>query len=169
MTSSTNQSLKPLTTAINANGNLSVGGCDLVELADTYDTPLYIIDEKTLRSVCRDYKKAFSKYHKIRLLYASKALCTSAIAKILYDEGFGFDTVSAGEIYTVYKSGVDVNKVLLNGNNKSFDELNLALELGVGRISVDNFNELALLNTIALNNNKAKGNFNTAHIGVHII
>ena len=137
MTTSTNQFLKPLTTGVNSTGNLEIGGCDLVELAEKYGTPLYVLDEETIRAVCRDYKKAFAKYPKIHMMYASKALCVSAVTKILDNEGFGFDTVSAGEIYTVYKAGVDMSHVLFNGNNKSFDELSLALELGVGRISVD--------------------------------
>ena len=149
MTISTNQFLKPLTTQTNTKGNLEIGGCDVVELAEKYSTPLYVVDEKTLRSICQDYKKAFAKYPKTNMMYASKALCTSAIATILTDEGFGFDTVSGGEIYTVYKAGADMTKVLFNGNNKSYDELTLALEVGVGRISVDNFFELALLNEIA--------------------
>ena len=154
MPTSTNQSLKPITTQRNENGNLSIGGCDLVNLAEKYSTPLYVIDEATLRSICTDYKKAFSNYPKTKMMYASKALCTSAIARILDEEGFGFDTVSGGEIYTVYKAGVDMDKVLFNGNNKSYDELALAIEVGVGRISVDNFFELALLNEIAQNKNK---------------
>lgn len=154
MTSSTNQFLKPITTKVNDAGNLEIGGCDLVELADKFGTPLYVIDEKTLRAVCNDYKNAFAKYPKTRMMYASKALCVCAISKILSEEGFGFDTVSAGEIYTVYKAGVDMSNVLFNGNNKSYDELSLALDLGVGRISVDNFLELALLNEIAHSKNK---------------
>lgn len=154
MTSSTNQLQKPVTIERNAAGNLEIGGCDLVELAEKYATPLYVIDEKTLRSICADYKKAFEKYPDTRMMYASKALCTGAVSKILSEEGFGFDTVSGGEIYTVYKAGVDMNNVLFNGNNKSFDELTLAVELGVGRISVDNFFELALLNEIAYSKNK---------------
>ena len=88
------------------------------------------------------------------MMYASKALCTSAISKILAEEGFGFDTVSSGEIYTVYKAGIDMNSVLFNGSNKSYDELSLAVEVGVGRVSVDNFFELALLNEIAQSKNK---------------
>ena len=115
---------------------------------------MYILDEQTIRSICKDYKKAFEKYPKTRMMYASKALCTEAVAKILDSEGFGFDTVSAGEIYTVYKAGVDMSHVLFNGSNKSYDELALALELGVGRISVDNFFELALLNEVAKSKNK---------------
>ncbi len=151
---STNQSLKPLTTKINEAGNLEIGGCDLVKLAEKFGTPLYIIDEKTLRTVCADYKEAFKKYPKVNMMFASKALCTMGISAILFSEGFGFDVVSAGEIYTVYKAGVDMAKVLFNGNNKSVDELSLALKLGVGRISVDNFFELSLLNEIAKSYNK---------------
>lgn len=108
MTASTNQLLNPVTTKVNENGNLSIGGCDTVELAEKYGTPLYVIDEETIRSVCRNYKKAFSSYNKVNMMYASKALCTSAISRLIASEGFGFDVVSAGEIYTVYKSGVDM-------------------------------------------------------------
>ena len=151
---STNQSLKPLTTKINDNGNIEIGGCDLVGLAEKYGTPLYVIDEYTLRSVCRDYRDAFKNYPKVNMMYASKALCNMGISSVLASEGFGFDVVSAGEIYTVFKAGVDMAKVLFNGNNKSFDELSLAMRLGVGRISVDNFFELSLLNEIAKSYNK---------------
>lgn len=154
MTRSTNQFQKPVTAVVNSAGNIEIGGCDLVNLVDKYSTPLYVLDEQTIRSICKDYKKAFEKYPKTRMMYASKALCTEAVAKILDSEGFGFDTVSAGEIYTVYKAGVDMSHVLFNGSNKSYDELALALELGVGRISVDNFFELALLNEVAKSKNK---------------
>ena len=146
---STNQFIKPSTTKINENGNIEIGGCDLVLLAEKFGTPLYVLDEYTIRSICKDYKKAFSAYDKVNMMYASKALCTMAVSKILDNEGFGFDVVSAGEIYTVYKAGINMAKVLFNGNNKSYDELALAIKLGVGRISVDNFFELSLLNEIA--------------------
>ena len=149
---STNQSLKPITTE--RVDNLYIGGCDLVELAHKYGTPLYVIDEATLRSICNDYKTAFKNYKNIKMMYASKALSNLAIASILNDEGFGFDTVSAGEIYTVYKAGVDMEKVLFNGNNKTQREIELALDLKVGRFSVDNFHEAELLNTIAENKNQ---------------
>lgn len=150
----TNQFIKPLTTKINQAGNLEIGGCDLVELAETYATPLYVIDEYTLRSICKDYKKAFEKYPKVQMMYASKALCSLATSVIISQEGFGFDVVSGGEIYTVYKAGVDMSKVLFNGNNKSYDELCMAVDLNVGRISVDNFFELSLLSEIAKSKNK---------------
>lgn len=154
MTHSTNQSIEPISTKINDKGNLSIGDCDLVELAEKYGTPLYVMDEKTIHAICQDYKKAFETYPKVKMMYASKALCTSAISKILDSEGFGFDVVSGGEMYTVYKAGVNMSKVLFNGNNKSIDELSLAIDLGVGRISVDNFFELSLLNELATSKNK---------------
>lgn len=144
---STNQSIKPITTE--RKGNLTIGGCDLVELAKKYGTPLYVIDEVTLRSICKDYKDAFKNYNNVKMMYASKALSNLAIASILDSEGFGFDTVSAGEIYTVYKAGVDMSKVLFNGNNKTEREIELALDLKVGRFSVDNFYEAELLNKIS--------------------
>lgn len=149
----TNQSIMPLTRKI-ANNRLEIGGCDTIELVEKYDSPLYVIDEHTLRSICKDYKNAFKNYPKVNMMYASKALCTIATSQIISSEGFGFDVVSAGEIYTVYKAGVDMSKVLFNGNNKSADELDLAIKLGVGRISVDNFYELELLDNIAKSQNK---------------
>lgn len=145
---SVNQFIKPVTTE--RNGNLYIGGCDLAELARKYGTPLYVIDEFSLRTVCREYKKAFKDYENIRMTYASKALCNLAISKILSDEGFGFDTVSAGEIYTVYKSGIDMSTVTFNGNNKTKKEIELALGLNVGKFSVDNFYEAELLNKVAV-------------------
>lgn len=151
---STNQSLKPITTKINDDGNLEIGGCDLVKLAEKYGTPLYVLDEATIRKICRDYKDAFKGYPKVNMMYASKALCSSATSALIASEGFGFDVVSSGEIFTVYKSGANMSKVLFNGNNKSYDELSLAIELGVGRISVDNFFELSLLDEIAKSHKK---------------
>ena len=144
-----NQFIKPVTTRVNENGNLEIGGCDLVKLAEKYSTPLYVYDEATIRTIANQYKEAFKDYAHINMLYASKAFMTQAICKILSDEGFGFDLVSGGEIYTAYTAGADMSKCLFNGNNKSYDELEMAVELGIGKISVDNFLELALLNNIA--------------------
>lgn len=151
---STNQFLNPITTNINEAGNIEIGGCDLVKLAEEYGTPLYVLDEQTIRKICQDYKEAFKGYPKVNMMYASKALCSMATSKLIASEGFGFDVVSAGEIFTVYNAGVDMKKVLFNGNNKSYDELELAIKSGVGRISVDNFFELSLLDEIAKSNKK---------------
>ena len=108
-----------------------------------------LFDEETVRTIANEYKNAFKDYPNINMLYAAKAFMTKAICRVLSDEGFGFDLVSGGEIYTAHSAGVDMSKCLFNGNNKSYDELELALEVGVGKFSVDNFLELALLNEAA--------------------
>ena len=150
-----NQNIKPVTTRINEQGNIEIGGCDLVELANTYGTPLYVYDEETIRSITRSYKDAFKNYPHINMMFAAKAFMTKSICKIMQQEGFGLDLCSGGEIFTAKSSGFDMSKTLFNGNNKSYDELTLAIECGVGTISVDNFFELALLNNIAKSQNKS--------------
>lgn len=150
-----NQDIKPITTRINENGNLEIGGCDLVELANSYGTPLYVFDETTIRSITKSYKDAYKNFPKVNMMYAAKAFMTKAICKIMQQEGFGLDLCSAGEIYTAKSAGFDMSKTLFNGNNKSYDELCFALESGIGTISVDNFFELALLNDIAKSQNKS--------------
>ena len=149
---STNQLLKPIT--LKREKNLTIGGCDRVDLAQKYGTPLYVVDEQTIRSICKDYKKAFSKYEKTNMMYASKALCNSAVSRIIASEGFGFDVVSGGEIYTLYKAGIDMSKVLFNGNNKTPEEIELAIKYGVGRFSIDNFHEVNLISEISKKYNK---------------
>ena len=93
-----NQNIKPITTKINSKGNIEISGCDIVDLANKYKTPLYVVDRVTLETMALDYKKAFSKYEKANILFASKALMTGAIAQIFNKLGFGFDVVSMGEI-----------------------------------------------------------------------
>ena len=150
----TNQSIKPITTKINKTGHLEIGGCDLVDLANEYGTPLYVIDEETLITACNEYKEAFKEYPHTQLLFASKSLCTMATAKIISEQGFGFDVVSYGELYTIKKAGCDMSKVLFNGSNKSYEELLFAIESEIGRISVDNYNELEILSKILRDKNK---------------
>ena len=154
MPNTINQNIKPFNTKRNEKGNLEISGCDTVSLAKKYGTPLYVMDEVTLRKIAREYKDAFSSYKKVNMMYASKALMTSQIAKILHEEGFGFDVVSGGEIFTVHNANVDMNYATFNGNNKTSDEIELALNLNVGRISVDNFYEIKLLDEIAKKKNK---------------
>ena len=144
---SVNQGIKPITTE--RNGDLYIGGCNLVELVEKYGTPLYVIDEMSLRKICREHKEAFRDYPNIRMTYASKALCNLTVTSIVESEGFGFDVVSAGELYTVHRAGVNMEKVTFNGNNKTPREIALALDYKVGRFSVDNFYEAELLNQIA--------------------
>ena len=149
-----NQNIRPITTCVNNTGNIEIGGCDLVELANQYSTPLYVFDEETIRSMTKSYKDAFKSYPKMKMMFASKAFMTKAMCKIMQEEGFGLDLCSGGEIYTAKTSGFDMSKTLYNGNNKSYDELNLAIDFGVETISCDNFFELALLNSIAKSKNK---------------
>lgn len=156
MTKTINQNIMPITAKVNEKNHLEIGGCDVVELADQYGTPLYIMDETTIRTIAKQYKEAFSSYLKTNTLYASKALMTTAIAKILDSEGFGFDVVSGGELYTVLKAGVAPEKILFNGNNKSIEELEMAVDNNIGRISVDNFLELALLDNLLKSKNKTQ-------------
>lgn len=154
MPNTVNQNIKPFNTKRNEKGNLEISGCDLVELAKKYGTPLYVMDEVSLRKIAREYKDAFSSYKKVNMMYASKALMTSQIAKILHEEGFGFDVVSGGEIFTIHNAKVDMNYATFNGNNKTYDEIELALDHNVGRVSVDNFYEIKLLDEVAKKKNK---------------
>ena len=154
MPNTINQNIKPFNTKRNQQGNLEISGCDTVSLAKKYGTPLYVMDEVTLRKIAREYKDAFSSYKKVNMMYASKALMTSQIAKILHEEGFGFDVVSGGEIFTIHNAKVDMNYATFNGNNKTYDEIELALDLNVGRVSVDNFYEIKLLDEVAKKKNK---------------
>ena len=149
-----NQGIKPINTIRNEKGNVEISGCDIVELANKFSTPLYVIDEITLTKMAQDYINAFSEYKKTNMMFASKALMTSSIAKILSNQGFGFDVVSIGEIYTLLNAGIKLDNVSFNGNNKSPEELEFALENNIKRVSVDNFYELELLNKIAKDKNR---------------
>ena len=112
-----NQNIKPMNTKINSKGNLEISGCDLVELANNFKTPLYVMDKTTLTTMANDYIKAFSKYEKMKMTFASKALMTGSIAKILNELGFGFDVVSIGEIYTLLNAGISLEKVSFNATS----------------------------------------------------
>lgn len=149
-----NQDIKPITTRINERGNIEIGGCDLVELANQYSTPLYVFDETTIRSITKSYKDAFKAYPKMKMMFASKAFMTKAICKIMQEEGFGLDLCSGGEIYTAKSAGFNMSETLFNGNNKTYEELCMALDYGIGTISVDNFFELAILDNIAKSKDK---------------
>ena len=142
--------LFPLTSEVNSQGHLCIGGCDVVDLAREFGTPLYLFDEFTLRGKCREFKNEFSKYYSDTLvIYASKAFLNRALALIFKEEGLGLDVVSGGELSIAHSVNFPLDKVYFHGNNKTLEELNLALNWNVGRIVVDNFCELELLNTLA--------------------
>ena len=141
--------LFPLTAKVNNQGHLLIGGCDVVDLAEEFGTPLYLFDESTLRHKCREFEAQFCKYHPDTLvIYASKAFLNRALALIFKEEGLGLDVVSGGELSIAHSVNFPLDKVYFHGNNKTPEELNLAMDLGVGRIVVDNFYELELLNRL---------------------
>ncbi|MFC2012761.1 diaminopimelate decarboxylase [Chloroflexota bacterium] len=143
-------SLFPLTAEVNDNGHLTIGGCDTVNLAAEFGTPLYLFDEQNLRRMCADFRDGFGRrYAGTTIIYACKAFINQALAGIFQEEGLGLDAVSAGELSIARSAGFPMNRVYFHGNNKSAGELGLALEWGVGRIVIDNFHEMALLNDIA--------------------
>ncbi len=136
---------------INEKGNLEIGGCDSVELINKYGSPLYVMDEDIIRKKCRTFKDAFIKFYngKSLICYASKAFSCRSIYNIIQDEGLGIDVVSKGELFTALSVGFPKNRIIFHGNNKSYDELEYAIENGVHRIVVDNINELSLINEIS--------------------
>ena len=139
----------PDTAKVNLRGHLDIGGCDAVDLAKEFGTPLYVMDEATLRERCRRYIKNFHSYYpNSAVVFASKALSTVGASRIIASEGLGFDVASGGELYTVLKAGADPKTVYFHGNNKSPKEIKEALELGIGRFVVDNEWELANLDKI---------------------
>ena len=130
--------------------HLTIDGADAVSLAETYGTPLYVYDVSKIRQTMRAFKTLFEKENVTYVVsYASKAFATKAIYQVAQQEGIHADIVSGGELVTAIKAGFDTKHLSFNGNNKSFDELTLAVEKGVGTIIVDNFLELKLLSTIA--------------------
>jgi diaminopimelate decarboxylase len=142
--------LFPLTAEISKQGHLVIGGCDVVDLAEEFGTPLYLFDESTLRHKCREFKQEFGKYYPdTMVIYASKAFLNRALALMFKEEGLGLDVVSGGELSIAHSVDFPLDKVYFHGNNKTPEELNLALDWGVGRIVVDNFYELDLLNRLA--------------------
>lgn len=130
-------------------------GCDTVELAKKYGTPLYVMSESSIMERCQEVREDFlEKYPNTRAVFASKAFQTLEMCRIAHREGLGLDTVSGGEIYTAYKADVPMDSVYFHGNNKTIDEIKLAVDLGVGRIVVDNMYELEALNAYAKEKNK---------------
>lgn len=150
---SPNQSLYPITATVNDSGHLSIGDCDVVELARTYGTPLYIVDEATIRQTCRSYRDSFSEFYsddpdKVLILFASKAWNCKAICALVAQEGLGIDVVSGGELYTALQAGVTGDRIYLHGNYKSAVELEMAVEADC-TVVVDNPHELQMLAQIA--------------------
>ena len=139
----------PLTAEADAEGRLAIGGCDLRGLAERFGTPLYVYDEQTIRAACRSYRRAFeAQLPSVRVLYAAKAWLSPALARILVEEGLGMDVVSGGELHTALAGGMPAEQIGFHGNAKGIDELEQALDAGVGRIIIDNDDELDALDRL---------------------
>jgi diaminopimelate decarboxylase len=144
------------TMSIDEKGALSIGGCDALKLAKDFKTPLYVIDEELVRQNCKLFRDAFTKDGMdTEVIYASKAFLNLAICKVIYEEGLALDVVSGGELYTAMKADFPVQKIYFHGNNKTAQELEMAITAGVGRIVVDNSHELELIEEICQSLNKS--------------
>jgi diaminopimelate decarboxylase len=146
-----NQGLLPLTARVNAQDHLEIGGCDVISLVERFGSPLYILDEMSLRKACQQYQEALQKCYggTSQVIYASKAWSCLAVCGIVASEGLGFDVVSGGEVYTTVqaleKLGLDTQgRIYFHGNNKSTTELLMGIEHNC-TIMVDNWAELEQL------------------------
>jgi diaminopimelate decarboxylase len=139
-----------LTTEVNKKGNLAIGGCDTVALAKEFGTPLYVFDETDMRSRCREFKKEFGKrYANTTVSYSPKAFIAKAMIKLIEEEGLDLDVVSGGELAFALAAGFPAKRIHFPCNNKSAEELELAVRSNIGHIVVDNLPELKMLLKIA--------------------
>ena len=138
-------SLLPDSAAVAADGSLTIGGCSVVDLAAEFGTPLFVYDEAHLRARCREAVAAFGLG---RAIYATKAFLCGAMARLAYEEGMLLDVASGGELFVALRAGVPASALTLHGNNKSLDELRLAISAGVRHIVVDSFDELDRLDAL---------------------
>ncbi len=144
------------TLKVNDKGHLEIGGCDCLDLAKKYGTPLYVFDEDYIRLMMRTYKNVINTHYdgNGQVLYASKAFSCMAVYRIAEQENIGCDAVSGGELYTALQAGFDPKKIYVHGNNKLLYELDEAVEAGVGGIVIDSYREADLLNEVCANKNK---------------
>jgi diaminopimelate decarboxylase len=143
------RSVFPDSAEVNELGQLIIGGCNTLELAEQYGTPVYLYDEETLRGRCRSFVREFQSRHpNSQVVYACKAYINPSLARIFHEEGLGFDVVSGGELAIIKTSGIPLDNVFFHGNNKTPAELSEAVESKIGCVVVDSFHELELLNRI---------------------
>jgi diaminopimelate decarboxylase len=144
----------PMTSRVNQLGHLEVGGCDIVDLANEFGTPLYVYDEATLRDLCREYMNAFSALiDEATIVYAGKSFLCKAMCELVAQEGLSLDVSSGGELWMAGEAGFPAARICCHGNNKTVAELVLALDMEVGRIIVDSFHEISLLEGLAAERN----------------
>ena len=134
---------------INEKNHLEIGGIDTTELAKHFGTPLYVMDETLIRNNCRLFQSNFRKEGiQTEVVYASKAFCTLYMCRLIHEEGLALDVVSGGELYTALKAGFPTNRIYFHGNNKSDDELKMAIDASIGRIIIDNQDEMQRLEAL---------------------
>lgn len=137
------------------NNTLYIGGISCVDLANKYSTPLYVFDEDLIRENCREYRKYFKvEENNNKVAYAGKAFLTLYMCNLIKEENLCLDVVSGGELYTAHKANFPMENILFHGNNKTIDEIQMGIELGVGRFVVDNFYELDIIEEICKGKNK---------------
>ncbi|WP_313756925.1 diaminopimelate decarboxylase [Tissierella sp.] len=135
--------------------NFIFAGCDTVKLAEKYKTPLYVMSEDYIKERLKEIKKDFlEKHEKTMAVYASKAFLTKEMARIVKESGIGMDVVSGGELYTAIQVDFPMEKIIFHGNNKTIDELELAIENNVGRIVVDHLEEIDMIEEIGKKYNR---------------
>jgi diaminopimelate decarboxylase len=140
----------PLGSTLNAAGRLEIGGCDVVELAREFGTPAYVYAEDDLRERARATVAAFAqRTDSFEVLYASKAFPATAALRIFAEEGLSCDVASGGELHLALHAGFDPERIYMHGNNKTPDELELAVSSGVGHVIVDSFDEIDRLRQVA--------------------
>jgi diaminopimelate decarboxylase len=132
----------PQTARISSTGALEVGGCDTIQLASEFGTPVYVLDLADVRDRMARYRDAFGPGN---VYYGAKVFLTKTFARIVAEEDIGMDCVAGGELYVALAGGFPPERIVLHGNNKSRAELIEAIEAGVGRIVVDSFHELEML------------------------
>ncbi|WP_077326783.1 diaminopimelate decarboxylase [Virgibacillus siamensis] len=134
---------------INGKGHLEIGGMDSMKLVSEYGSPLYVYDVSVIRNNCREFMDTFKKLNvKAQVAYASKAFSSIAMLQVMKQENLSLDVVSQGELYTALQADFPVEKIHMHGNNKSRDELAMAIENNVGCIVVDNFYEINLITSL---------------------
>jgi len=139
------------------NNQLIIGGVSAKDLVKEYGSPLYVFDEALIREYCRDYREHFKcEENSNRVAFAGKAFLTIQMCKLLKEENMCLDVVSGGELYTASKAGFPLERVIFHGNNKTLDEIELGVKLGVGNFVVDNYYEMDSLNDIAKEYNKVQ-------------
>lgn len=137
------------TSKINENGNLEIGGVDTVELAKEFQTPLYVMDQELIETTIDKMKNSFqSQRFNTQIAYAGKAFLTMGMIKLVEAKGLDLDVVSGGEMYTAYKAGFPMNRVHLHGNNKTIEELEMAVDFGIKEVVIDNEDEIEKLEKV---------------------